>query len=211
MLQLVLRGGPQPHQLVAMNQQLPQILLFTRRRPDPRKTSFQQQLQNQRGISAIVLLLPHFTGTNPRRIADPHIVSRRRGHLHKPLAVPRGLHPDQRRPRKLPVKSRRFSRCMVQLYFSRLPRRRFHPTNLLPTRVVITSNDPHRRLLPADSFGPPNRSIPAQRTEASFLSNQPCVFQGAGLDFPSSTMQTPQSHREGVKNSIDNKYCQCSN
>ena len=89
-----------PHQLVAMNQQLPQILLFTRRRPDPRKPSFQQQLQNQRGIAPVVLLLPHFAGANLRRISDPHIVSRRRGHLHKPLAVPGRLHPDQRRPRQ---------------------------------------------------------------------------------------------------------------
>jgi len=77
-----------------MNQQVPQILLGTRGRPDPRKSSFQQQLQNQRRISTIVLLLPHLTGANPRRIVDPHSVSRRRGHLHKPLAVAGRLHPN---------------------------------------------------------------------------------------------------------------------
>src|SRR5216683_6044360 len=66
-----------------------------RRNPDPRTPSFQQQFQNQRRISAIVLLLPHITGPNLRRIADPHVVSCRGGHLYKPLAVARRLHPNQ--------------------------------------------------------------------------------------------------------------------
>jgi len=43
--------------------------------------------------------------------------------------------------------------------------------------VVIASYNPHRRLLPTDSFGPPNRSIPATRTEPSLLSNQGSLFE----------------------------------
>jgi hypothetical protein len=39
------------------------------------------------------------------------------------------------------------------------PQRCVQPTNLLPTRVVITSNNHHRRLLPTERFGPPTRSI----------------------------------------------------
>ena len=144
-----------------MNQQLPQILLFSRRRPDPRKSPFQQQLQNQRGIAPIMLLLPRIACANPRRIPDPHIVTCRRGHLHKPLAVPSRFHADQRMPGKLTVESRRFSRGMLQLLFSRLSRACLQPTNLLPAGMIIASYNQHRRLLPTDSFGPPTRSIPA--------------------------------------------------
>src|SRR5207248_8904062 len=82
------------------------------------------------------------------------------------------LHPHQRRPGQLPIKPLGFSRGMLKFLFSRLPRRRLQPTNLLPTRVIIASYNQHRRLLPTDSFGPPNRSIPVTRTEPSLLSNQ---------------------------------------
>src|SRR6266850_8377726 len=135
------------HQLVAMDQQLPQILLFPGRSPDPRKPSFQQQFQNKRGIPAIVLLLAHVRNANLRRVSDPHVVPQCRGHLHKPLTVPGRLHPDQSRPRQSTVKLLRFSRRMLQFLFSGLSRHRIQPTNLLPTGVVITSNNHHRRLL----------------------------------------------------------------
>src|SRR6266436_2592242 len=71
---------------------------------------------------------------------------------------------------------------MLQLLFSGLSSGCVYPTNLLPTGVVITSNNHHRRLLPTDSFGPPNRSIPVMRTEPSFLSNQHAEFACAGLE-----------------------------
>src|SRR5216684_3490679 len=115
MLQLGLHLRANPHQLVAMNQQLPQI-----------------------------------RSANLRRIADPNIVSRRRGHFHKPLAVPGRLHSNQSWPRQSTVKLLRFSRRMLQFLFSGLSSRRVQPTNLLPTGVVITSNKHHRRLLPTE-------------------------------------------------------------
>jgi len=49
--------------------------------------------------------------------------------------------------------------------------------------VVIASYNPHRRLLPTDSFGPPNRSIPATRTEPSLLSNQGLILKPGPLLF----------------------------
>src|SRR5580704_9031542 len=107
-----------------------------------------------------MLLLPRVTRANPRRVAYPNIVSCRRGHLHKPLAVPSRLHPHQSRRRQSTVKLLRFAHRVLQLLFSRLSRDRVHPTNLLPTGMVITSNNHHRRLLPTVCFGPPNRSIP---------------------------------------------------
>src|SRR5258708_30571486 len=75
---------------------------------------------------------------------------------------------------------------MLQLLFSGLSSGCVYPTNLLPTGVVITSNNHHRRLLPTDSFGPPNRRIPVMRTEPSFLSNQYC---------PTGPRWTPQKRK----------------
>src|SRR5437016_2262935 len=49
-LQFVLHPRPHDHQLVAVQQQLPQVAYFTRRHPDPRKPSFHQQLQKVRRI-----------------------------------------------------------------------------------------------------------------------------------------------------------------
>src|ERR1700682_1948398 len=125
-----------------MNQKLSSDLFLSRRSPDARKPSFHQQFQNQRRISTIVLLLAYFTGTNLRRIADPNVVSCGGGHLHKPLAVPARLHPNQGMFGQPTVKLVRFSRRMLQRQLSRFPRRCLKPTNLLPTGVVITSNSP---------------------------------------------------------------------
>src|SRR5260370_14947649 len=83
---------------------------------------------------------------------------------------------------------------MLQLLFSGLSSGCVYPTNLLPTGVVITSNNHHRRLLPTNSFGPPNRSIPVMRTEPSFLSNQPFGFKGAGFDFVFSWRAGPEAN-----------------
>jgi hypothetical protein len=57
-----------------------------------------------------VLLLAHFTGPNLRGIADPNVASCCAGHLHKPLAVPGGFHPNPGMPEQSTVK-----RLSVQL------------------------------------------------------------------------------------------------
>jgi len=56
-LQLVLHLRPNSHQLVTVNQPLPQIPSFARTSPYARKLFFQQQLQNQRRVPPIVFLL----------------------------------------------------------------------------------------------------------------------------------------------------------
>src|SRR5260370_1554416 len=197
MLQLGLHLRANPHQLVAMNQQLPQILLFPGRSPDPRKPSLQQQLQNQRGIAPVVLLLPHIRSANLRRIADPNIVSCRRAHFHKPLAAPARLHSNQTWPRQSTVKLLRFSRRMFQFLFSGLSSRRVQPTNLLPTGVVITSNKHHRRLLPTEfaSVLQPEAYSATERSLRSYPIN-PLVLRfskGAEFDFSPLTLRRPNS------------------
>src|SRR2546427_929858 len=94
----------------AINQKLPQVLTLSRRYPDARKPSLQQQLQDQRGISAIVLLLPHIGCANLRRVPNPELMVQRPDQIDKPLTVPGRLHPNQRRRWQSPVKSLGFAR-----------------------------------------------------------------------------------------------------
>src|SRR5690349_13485328 len=97
--------------------------------------------------------------------------------FHKPLAVPGGLHPHQHRPRQLPIKPLGLPRAMLQLSLTRLSCLLLQPTNLLPTGVIITSYNQHRRLLPTDSFGPPNRSIPARERSLRSYPIKVSVFE----------------------------------
>jgi hypothetical protein len=60
-------------------------------------------------------------------------------------------------PGKLPIETLGLSRTMNQLLLLRFPRNRVHPTNVLPTRMKITSNNQHRRLLPSQILGPPTK------------------------------------------------------
>src|SRR5580700_3765714 len=85
---------------------------------------------------------------------------------------PRRFHADQRRPGKLPIETLGLSRTMHQLLLLRFPSHRVHPTNLLPTRMKITSNNQHRRLLSFPNSWSSNQRIQGPRTELSFLSNQ---------------------------------------
>src|SRR5439155_6241469 len=84
------------HQLVTMQQQLPQVAHFTRWHPDPRKPPLDQQLQNMRRIALVRLLLPHVAGTNLRRIAHPQLVTQLAQQIHQPVTVAGGFHADQR-------------------------------------------------------------------------------------------------------------------
>src|SRR6266849_3986517 len=131
-----------------------------------------------------MLLLPYLAGADFRGVSDPHVMSQRRDHLHEPLAVPGRFHADQCRRRNLPVEPFRLSSGVFQLFLLRFPCGCFHPTNLLPTGVIITSNKHHRRLLPTECFGPPTKSILGSRMEPSLLSNQSLWFlQGWGFWF----------------------------
>src|SRR5713101_1803078 len=140
-----------------------------------------------------MLLLPHFAGADLRGVSDPHVMSQRRDHLHKPLAVPGRFHADQCRCWDLPVEPFGLPSAVFQLFLLRLPRGCLHPTNLLPTGVVITSNNHHRRLLPTECFGPPTKSILGSRMEPSLLSNQAFGLNAAGFDFSYAISLAPRS------------------
>src|SRR6202162_6397668 len=86
--------------------------------------------------------------------------------------APGRFHADQRRPGNLPIETLGLPRTMHQLLLLRFPSHRVHPTNLLPTRMKITSNNQHRRLLSFPNSWFSNQRIQGTRTEPSFLSNQ---------------------------------------
>src|SRR5580704_11766610 len=197
MLQLGLHLRAYPHQLIAVNQKLPQILLLARRYPDSRKPPFQQQFQHQHRVAPVVFLCAHVACTNLRCVSDPQVVPRGRSHLYKPLAVPSRLHSNQSRCRQSTVILLRFARRMLQLPFSRLSSDRVYPTNLLPTGVIITSYNHHRRLLPTECFGPPNRSILGYDRSLRSYPINPSVLRLRVYNALTSSRSSPDVHRVG--------------
>jgi len=143
MLQLVLHPRPNHHQLVTMQQQLPQIAHLRRRHPDPRKPPLLQQNANMLRVPSICLLPPHATGPDLRRIPHPQLVAQLGQQIHQPVTVARRFHPDQRRRRQLPIKPLGIPRGLHQLPFPRLSRLRVQPRNLLPAGMKITSYNHH--------------------------------------------------------------------
>src|SRR6266581_3582121 len=67
---------------------------------------------------------------------------------------------------------------MLQLFLLGLPGNRVQPTNLLPTGVVITSNNHHRRLLPTESASvlQPEAYSATERSLRSYPINPFCSF-----------------------------------
>jgi hypothetical protein len=109
-LQFVFHPAADHNQLVPVQHQLPQIALFPVRRPQAWKPSFRHQLQNVRRVPLVRLLPAHITGPDLRRIPDPDLVPQILHQFHEPLAVARGLHAHQPRPRQRGVKPLRLSR-----------------------------------------------------------------------------------------------------
>jgi hypothetical protein len=146
-LQAVLHPRPYLHQLVPVNQQLPQIALLPARYPQPGKPALDQQLQHVGRVPPVRLLLPHIAGPDLRRIPDPHLMPQFAQQIDQPVAVARGLQPDQRRRRQPPVILLRLPGGMHQLPFSRFAGLQVEPAHLFPARMKITAYNHHRRLL----------------------------------------------------------------
>ena len=91
-MQLIHDARAHLHQPVAMPQQLPQIPILCVRYPDPRKTIFHQELQQQLRILAIGLLLAHSLRANLRCVPDPQLKLQLAQQTLKPACVPAGFH-----------------------------------------------------------------------------------------------------------------------
>jgi hypothetical protein len=171
-LQFVFHPAAYLHQLVPMQNQLPQVALLPIRRPQTRKPVFQHQLQDVRRIALVRLLLAHVTGPDLRRIPDQNRVPQILHQLDEPLTVTGRFHADQHRRRHLLVEKFGVSAGMHQPALAALPRLRLQPTHLLPAGMEITPYNHHCEgsFLPS-VFGPQIKTT-GFRIEPSFLSNQ---------------------------------------
>src|SRR5215469_8219122 len=144
-LQLIHDAGPRLHHAVPVPQQLPQIPVVPAWYPDPRKTIFHQQAQQQPCIFSICLRLAYPLGFNLRRIADPQLKVQLRQQSFKPACMPTGFHPHTHLHsmcRQLAVKLLRFL-GVLQLQLPVISRFGIHKRNLLKARVIICSYNDH--------------------------------------------------------------------
>jgi len=86
-------------------------------------------------VPLVRLLLAHITGPDLRRISDPDLVPQILDQFDKPLAVARGLHPDQHRPRQLLIEALGVAAGMHQLPLPSFP------PSLCPANSLVASWD----------------------------------------------------------------------
>jgi len=118
---------------------LPEIPVFPTRHPDPRKTIFQQQTQNQPGVLAIDLLLAYWFTADLRRIADPQLDVQLGHESFQPTVMSTGFHPNldaDSLGREIVLRLFRFL-TIFQWLLSVVSRFRTYERNLLETGVII--------------------------------------------------------------------------
>src|ERR1039457_3409525 len=148
-LQLVHDPGARLHHPVAVPQQLPQISVFPARHPDLRKAIFHHQLQNQLRILAIRLLLAYPLGTDHGGVPDPQLEVQLRQQPFKPARMPAGFHPYTHLHslgREIAVELLRLF-AVLQSLLPAFASVGIHKRNLLEARMVVTTYNPHVRLL----------------------------------------------------------------
>jgi hypothetical protein len=137
------------HHAVPVPQQLSQIAILPVRHPDLRKVIFQHQSQNQLRILAIRFLFAYSLAPDLSSVADPQLEMQLRQQPLKPARMPTGFHPHARfqsLSRQFAVKLLRLL-PVLQSPFLQLPRFGIHERNLLEARMVVTTYNPHVRLL----------------------------------------------------------------
>src|SRR5258707_1562417 len=140
---------------MAVPEQLPQIAILRTRYPDPWKSIFQHQLQQELSIFAVSLLFPYPPGLNLCRVSNPQFETQFRQQPLEPACMPRGLHPHSHvgsPPFQIAVKLLRFSFAVVQLLFAAFPSFFVYKRDLLKARVIIYSYNDHIRLLPPEPW-----------------------------------------------------------
>ncbi len=97
-MQLIHDARAHLHQPMSMPQQLPQIPILCVRHPDPRKTVFHHQPQQQLRILSIRLLLSHSFRANLRGVPDPQLKLQVAQQPLEPARVSAGFHPHSHPP-----------------------------------------------------------------------------------------------------------------
>jgi len=150
-LQLVLHRGAHLHQLVPVQQQLPQIALRGRGYPNPRKTVLQHQLQQVGGVPGIGLLRAYRRGSNTGGIAHPQFVSPLRQQPFEPQRIADRFHAHPHRTLQASIKGLGFAR-MGPPTTAQLAGVLVQHGDLLKTRVIIACDNLHRWLLSPESW-----------------------------------------------------------
>src|SRR5215469_1330466 len=139
---------------MTMPEQLPQVAILCIRYPDPRKTVFDHQSQQQLRILAIGLLFAYPFRTNFCCIPDPQFQLQLVQQTFEPASVPAGFHSHtglQTLLFQLAVKLLGFL-GMNQALFPRFTGLNIRERNLLEARMVVTPYNQHVRLLSSEPF-----------------------------------------------------------
>src|SRR5271166_876545 len=133
-----------------MQHQLTGIALLRRRHGEPRKTLFQQQLQQQFGVAPVGLLLARGRRPHAGGIADPQLVATVGQQPFEPARAARGLHTDAHRL-ALPTAVKLLGLAAVlQAAITAFAGGGVTKSDLLKARMKITTYNQHR----VDSFLP---------------------------------------------------------
>jgi hypothetical protein len=130
-----------------MPQQLPQITILRMRYPDPRKTAFEHEPQQQLRILAIGFLFAHSFRANLDGVADPRLKLQVAQQALEPARVSAGFHAHTH-PYILWLKS--LVRllgffAMNQASFAQFPGFHIHACDLLEARMIVTPYNQHVR------------------------------------------------------------------
>src|ERR1700674_2923235 len=173
MLQLILDASPHLHQLVAMQQQLPQIALLRTRHPDGGELSDLQQLQQMIGVALVVFLLAHRSRPNASGVTDEQFMSQLPQQALEPAGVAAGLDAHAHGlSLQAAVELFRFARGMVEFLSHSLLGLLIQHGNLLEARMKITAYNLHCGSFRPSSLVFCKLKITRRGMEPSLLSNQ---------------------------------------
>jgi hypothetical protein len=111
--------------------------------PDGRETIVLEQVEQVPSVASIRLRLPDDHGADPPRLADEDGVTEPVHEGVKPLRVAGGLNPDRHRWPQRPVESLHGVALVSELLLEDFARGRVESSDLLLSRVKITSDECH--------------------------------------------------------------------
>src|SRR6202011_4725425 len=142
-MQLVAQHGAQTHQLVAMPEQLPKITFLGGGNPDFREAIGKQEIQNQRGIPLVGLLLSHFAGPDFRGIPDPKFMTQFAQQTFEPLKGASGFDSKPDRLAQAAVEGVRLSTFVVESSLDEFAGGFVHHGDLLIACMKIATYNQH--------------------------------------------------------------------
>jgi hypothetical protein len=154
---------------MTVQQQSSQVQQFLAGHPDRRKTFFHQQLQDQLGVAAIMLLLARFGSANlcgvPDLAVDPHFFQQ----IQKPLHGSNRFDAHQHRTRKLGIKLPHFVALVQQRSIHHFSGYCVEHRQRLLASVQITSYNSHSASFVPSAVLGEHRTVSSARREADLV------------------------------------------